>query len=260
MKHNCPNCNRVVNGNFCSNCGQKKYNRIDKKYIWNELQYTVFHTNKGFLYSVKNLIINPGRTAKEFIDGKRVNHYKPILLAFVLSGISAFISFKIVGLNDIMKEVFSKKELYSELMNNILSFVASYSSFIMLFFVPFFALFSKIAFRKWGQNYYEHVVMNAYMLSFHALVNIIVIYPVIFFTKGNMAIIGPLVFLSIYIIPFVLVWFYKGFYKEHSLQSVILKVLLILLMIFASYMILVFAITFYLYLFEQEALLQQMQN
>ena len=258
MKYNCPNCNRVVNGNFCSNCGQKKYNRIDKKYIWNELQYTVFHTNKGFLYSVKNLIINPGRTAKEFIDGKRVNHYKPLLLAFVLSGISAFISFKIVGLNDIMKEVFSKKELYSELMNNALSFAASYNSFIMLFFVPLLALFSKIAFRKWGQNYYEHVVMNAYMLSFHALVNILVIYPIMFFTKGNTAMIEPLLFLSIYIIPFVLVWFYKGFYKEHSLKSVILKVLLILLMVFISFMFVVVAITIYLVQYQPE-LLQQVQ-
>ena len=260
MKHNCPNCNRVVNGNFCSNCGQKKYNRIDKKYIWDEIQYTVFHTNKGFLYSVKNLIINPGKTAKEFIDGKRVNHYKPILLAFVLSGISAFVSFKIVGLNDIMKEFYSKKELYSELMNNAISFATSYNSFIMLFFVPFLALFSKIAFRKWGQNYYEHVVMNAYMLSFHALVNIIVIYPVLFFTKGNPEIVEHLLFLSIYIIPLVLVWFYKWFYKEHSLKSVIFRVLLILLMIFAGYMILVLAFAFYLILYEQEALLQQMQN
>jgi Protein of unknown function (DUF3667). len=259
MKYICPNCNCVVNGYFCSNCGQKKYKRIDRKYIWEELQYTVFHTNKGFLYSVKNLIVNPGRTAKEFIDGKRVNHYKPILLAFVLSGISAFISFKVVGLNDIMKEVFSKKELYSELMNNVLSFVTSYSSFMMLFFVPFLALFSKIAFRKWGQNYYEHVVMNAYMLSFHALVNIIVIYPIMFFTKGNTAIIGYFVFLSIYIIPFVLVWFYKGFYKEHSLKSVILKVLLILLMIFVGYMFVVFALATYLYLYKPE-MLQQMQN
>jgi hypothetical protein len=53
MEKNCPNCNRVITGNFCSNCGQKKYKRIDKKYIWEEIQYTILHTNKGFLYSVK---------------------------------------------------------------------------------------------------------------------------------------------------------------------------------------------------------------
>ena len=259
MKYNCPNCNQVVDGNFCSNCGQKKYKRIDRKYIWEELQYTVFHTNKGFLYSVKNVIKNPGKTAREYIEGKRVSHYKPILLAFVLSGISAFISFKIVGLNEIMKEIYSSKGMYSDLMSDLMSFVASYSSFIMLFFIPVFALFSKIAFKKWGHNYYEHIIMNAYFLSFHALVNIIVIYPLMFLMKSNIEAMGPLPFLSLLVIPFIMVWFCKGFYNEHSLKSIILKVLLILFMLFIGYILLVFAVAFYLILSEQE-ILQQMAN
>lgn len=71
MENNCPNCNRVITGNFCSNCGQKKYKRIDKNYIWEEIQYTILHTNKGFLYSVKEIIKNPGKTAREYLDGNR---------------------------------------------------------------------------------------------------------------------------------------------------------------------------------------------
>ena len=98
MENICKNCNQVITENFCANCGQKKYKKIDKKYIWDELQYTVFHTNKGLLYSVKNILKNPGKTAKEFIDGNRVNHYKPILLVFVLSGIATFISFKVLSM------------------------------------------------------------------------------------------------------------------------------------------------------------------
>lgn len=54
MAQTCLNCGNPVMDNYCSNCGQKKFKRIDKKYIWDELQYTVFHTNKGFLYSIKN--------------------------------------------------------------------------------------------------------------------------------------------------------------------------------------------------------------
>ncbi len=84
MESNCKNCNEIIVENFCGNCGQKTYKRIDKKYIWDEIQYTLLHTNKGFLYSVKNILKNPGKTAREFINGDRVNHYKPILLAFAL--------------------------------------------------------------------------------------------------------------------------------------------------------------------------------
>ena len=83
MDQNCQNCSTLILNNFCDNCGQKKFKKIDRKYIWDEIQYTFLHTNKGFLYSVKNIIKNPGKTARAFIDGNRVNHYKPILLVFV---------------------------------------------------------------------------------------------------------------------------------------------------------------------------------
>ena len=63
----CFNCGNSVTENYCAHCGQKKYSRIDKKYIVNELQDTILQTNKGFLFSLKNILKNPGRTAKEFI-------------------------------------------------------------------------------------------------------------------------------------------------------------------------------------------------
>ena len=106
MENICLNCIDPITENFCTNYGQKKYKRIDRNYLIDELQYSVIHTNKIFLYSIKNSIKNPGKTAKEFIDGNRINHYKPVGLAFILSGISAFISYKIIGLNGIMKSYY----------------------------------------------------------------------------------------------------------------------------------------------------------
>ncbi len=229
MEDICKNCNQLIIENFCGNCGQKKFKRINKKYISDEVQYTFLHTNKGFLYSVKNIIKNPGKTAREFIEGNRVNHYKPILLAFVLSGISAFISYKIIGLKEIMSEYYSKQHLNSQFMNDYMSFTSSYNSFIMLLLIPCFALVTKLAFRKWGQNYYEHVVMNAYILSFYTLVNIIILYPVIYFMKSNVDSIIPMTSISMLAMPFILVWFFKEFYSSKSLKSIIGRVLLIIL-------------------------------
>ena len=111
MEDNCKNCETLITGNFCSNCGQKKYKRIDRKYLIDELQYTVLHTNKGFFYSVKKILRNPGKTAKEFIEGSRVNHYKPILLTFLLIGISTFISFKFLDTTRMMKEYYASLKM-----------------------------------------------------------------------------------------------------------------------------------------------------
>jgi hypothetical protein len=237
----CQNCISAVTDTFCSFCGQKKYKRIDRKYIWDEVQYTVFHANKGLLYSIKSIIKNPGKTAREFIDGNRVNHYKPILLVFVLSGISTFMSFKVIGFDKIMKTYYSNQNGDTDFISNYMSFVSSYNSIIMLFFIPFFAIFTKLAFRKWGHNYYEHIVMNAFGLSCYIIISNLVIYPILYFVKNNTNLFMLITNLSILPVPFIMTWFYKDFYKDKKIRSIIWRVLLILFGVFICMMILTIA-------------------
>ncbi len=92
-------CGNLITENFCGNCGQRKNKRINKTYILDELQDLYAHTNKGFYYTLKKTAINPGKTAREFIEGSRVNHYKPLMFALALSGIASFLSYQVIGLN-----------------------------------------------------------------------------------------------------------------------------------------------------------------
>lgn len=239
MAEICQNCNGIIAESFCGNCGQKKYKRIDRKYLWDEIQYTLLHTNKGFLFSVKNILKNPGKTAKDFIDGNRVNHYKPILLVFVLSGISAFISYKILGFKEVMGLYFSQKHMNSKVMIDFMSFVSSYNSIIMLLLIPLFAITTKIAFRKWNNNYYEHIVMNAYISSYYTLVTIIFIYPILFFFKSSVGIFGAITEASMLLILPILIWFFREFYKEKAFKSVLLRVFGVLGITILGYFILI---------------------
>ena len=136
MENNCLNCNHNIIENFCSNCGQKSFKRINKKYILDELQYTLIHTNKGFLYTIKNLIKNPGKTARVFIEGDRINHYKPISLLFILSSISSVLMFKLLNMNTISAQYYSKQKMSSLMMNDFSAFTSSYYSFIMMLLIP----------------------------------------------------------------------------------------------------------------------------
>ncbi len=240
MTENCRNCAETITGKFCNNCGQKRYTRINKKYILDEVQYTFLHMNKGLLYSIKNILKNPGKTAKEFIDGNRVNHYKPILLTFVLSGIATFLSYKVLGLKEILSAYYADKHMNSELMGDMMTLISSYNSIIMILLIPFFALTTKIAFRKWGHNYYEHLVMNSYILSCYTLISIIFIYPVMFFFRHS----SPNIFFnisqfSILLVPVILVWFFKEFYADKTLKSIILKVLAIIGLTLLGYLLLI---------------------
>jgi hypothetical protein len=223
MENSCPNCNHLIIENFCSNCGQKKYKRIDKKYVLDEIQYTLLHTNKGLFYSLKKLIKSPGTTAKEYIAGNRVNHYKPILLVFLLSGISAFISYKLLGFGEIINDFNAQKYGNSEFLGDLMSFTSNYTAILMLMMVPVFALTTKLLYRKWGHNYYEHIVMNCYILAAFTLISMIIVYPIMFFLKDS-----PDSFLTIsqipfLIVPFVLVWFFRGFYGEKPVKSIVLR-------------------------------------
>lgn len=244
MAENCKNCDEIISASFCGNCGQKKFKRIDKKYIWDEIQYTILHTNKGFLYSVKNTLINPGKTAREYIDGNRVNHYKPILLTFVLSGLSTFLSYKVLNFKEMMDVYFSKQNLNSPAMVDSMAFVSSYNSIVMLILVPFFALATKIAFRKWGHNYYEHVVINAYVLSFYTLAIMILVYPFMFFFRHSPDMFLNLMGFAFLLTPVILVWFFKEFYKDKPLTSIVLKVLGTLLLVVLGYIALIILVGF----------------
>lgn len=242
MESNCTNCGAVITQNFCANCGQKKFKRIDKKYLFDELQYTVLHTNKGFLYSVKRLIQNPGKTARTFVDGNRVNHYKPILLVFVLSGISAFISFKLIGFNHIMESYYEQQKLASPMMKDFSTIWSTYNSLIMLMLIPLFSVFTILFFRKWGHNFYEHVVMNAYILAFYTICSIVLVYPVLYLVKDNTATFFTITSYSILILPAAMSWFYKGFYPEKKWWPIIGRVLLVNVSILLVYLIFVIVI------------------
>lgn len=221
VEQSCLNCDYTIDENFCSHCGQKRFKRIDKKYVTDEIQYLLIHTNKGFLYTIKKLVKNPGKTAREFIDGNRVNHYKPLLLTFILSGISAFISFKIVGMDKIMREVLTGNHLNSPFMNDYMTISTSYNSIIMLALIPLFAFTSWIAFHKWKNNYYEHIVMNAYILSTYLITIIVFLYPILYFSKNNPIIFTNIATYSIFIVPIILIWFFKGYYVEKSVKQVV---------------------------------------
>ena len=66
---NCSSCGTTVNGNYCTECGQKKFKRIDHTYVFDEVKSFAYYTEKGFFYSVKNIILNPGKNSQKISGG-----------------------------------------------------------------------------------------------------------------------------------------------------------------------------------------------
>lgn len=225
---NCKNCNTIITDKFCGACGQKKYSRIDKNYLKDEIQYTLLHTNKGFFHTIKMLLKNPGKMARSFVEGSRVNHYKPILLVFVLGGLSTAISFKFLNLTEMMSTLYQDMSPdVAKVQTKVYKVMTNYMSFVNLAMIPFFALLTKIVFRKWGQNYWEHIVMNAYFYSFNTLCTILIFYPILYFCLGNPQLYMQITSASFFFTFVLLAWFYKGFYIEKPFKSILIRILAI---------------------------------
>jgi hypothetical protein len=88
---NCKNCSQIINGNFCTHCGQStKVDRINLSNFLSELSEGIFQINKGLFYSVKELFLRPEYNIRAYLNGKIKNHFKPIAYVFILSTVTIF--------------------------------------------------------------------------------------------------------------------------------------------------------------------------
>lgn len=103
----CQNCEKLLSGNFCSNCGQKSsVSEITLSNLLNEFTESVFQFNSGFPFTVKELFKRPGKSIKDFLNGKKKNHFKPIGYVLLLSTVNFLIT-KATNQNTIVDDLIS---------------------------------------------------------------------------------------------------------------------------------------------------------
>lgn len=92
----CANCGRPIDGpeqNFCPVCGQRTpVHRINWHFLGHELQHGIFHVDGGIIYSLRQLLTRPGHTIREYIRGRRVPHFKPVLMIMILGAVVTVLS------------------------------------------------------------------------------------------------------------------------------------------------------------------------
>lgn len=245
---NCKNCNTVFSGNYCPECGQKaKTTTIDAHYLKDEFKYTILHLNNGFFYTTKQLFTRPGHSTREFIEGKRIKHYKPVLFLFVLAGLYGFLLHYLdVGF---MIPANDKGAAASAKMSE---WMASHYSLIELIYLPITAFASWLGFRKWGYNYFEHLIINAYGAGLRLAVNIL-LFPILFLIKNPLVYMmwsGILTTLTLLMTG----WLYMQFFANRPLGPTILRMILtgIYLSVFTILMVMI-GMYFYLTMIHQPA-------
>lgn len=244
MHHNlCKNCEHTFEGNFCSNCGQKTNTvRLNWHFIKEELQYTFLHVNKGFLYSIKELLTRPGDTVREFLEGKRIKHYKPILLVFILAGLSGFLSLYIEM--DYSQMVAEKNEITDQIPK-IIHWLFGHYALFELTLIPLLSIWSWLSFKKYGYNYIENIIINCFASAQRLIIGIAAAPILLLVDSKYTMIVATYLSIPIYLAT---IWLYLQLYKKHAIGDVIVRLLLFgFLAMITFFIVLILGLFCYIY-------------
>lgn len=166
---NCKNCNTQFEGKHCPECGQKaKTGRITFAQVFKDFRQQVFHFEAGFLFTIKELLLRPGLSIREYLEGKRVRHIKPLKFALWATAIS-FVMFHFLGNDEVFIQNINNQHPESikspAVSEKLSAFLFANPSLIQLLIIPTIAFSSWLLFRKRGYNYAEHIVICAFLLG-----------------------------------------------------------------------------------------------
>lgn len=155
--HKCKSCGFSATGNYCGNCGQSfKTKRISIKELSRELFHFFTHIEKGFFYTLKQLIVAPGHMQLTYIEGKRIIHQKPFSMFLLCGTITAL--FRYWVFNAVTK--YYHADIISEA-----TFFHEYLVITYITLIPIYVLITYLLFYKSGYNYAEVGVMMLYTIS-----------------------------------------------------------------------------------------------
>ena len=82
----CLNCGAEVMGSYCHVCGQPVgTGRLSMRQVASDGVQSLLRLNRGFLYTVGNLLIRPWKVIADYIHGKRVRYTAPVALLVLLA-------------------------------------------------------------------------------------------------------------------------------------------------------------------------------
>lgn len=204
----CLQCDSEVTTAYCKICGQKaSTHRFSfKEVVIADFMYGIFHADKGFLYTLKELTTRPGHSIREYINGKRAMHFSYFSLLIFLVTISfLIIQFAEINIADIYEK--NGQGVFSEVHD----FYHKYPKGYLLLSIPIYSLFSFVFFLKSGLNYAENIVLNCYRTASEYFFTIL-FYIACIFIK-NIDLISVLYIGLQILILLYMVWFYYQFFS-----------------------------------------------
>lgn len=216
---------------YCGRCGQKgKVERITLLFIWHEIVHFFTHLEKGFLFTSWSMLIRPGVTAKNFIEGKRKPYQRPV--SYILIWTAVYILFlywleKWFGQN----VVINYKEYFGP--GATTRFAISNLSIVLAILIPFQALYLWLLVTKKKYYYVETIIAVIYSLGTLIMLQF-VFAVVVFFIHLISGVSVDLQYSDPVKILYIL-WFMVDFIKLYTVKLKLLRVIGYVILAFGTF-------------------------
>src|SRR6187431_2004260 len=184
MNITCKNCHQTFKGHYCSNCGQTaETHPINLHFLWHDIQHGLFHFDNGISYTAKQLFTRPGHSIREFLEGKRIKHFKPISLVMVLA--TAYVALiHLLHIDLIVKPSGPVTDGANINAEKIAEWLQEHFAWITLAFIPIHTIGTTIAFRKQAYNFFEYFILNTYKAAQKLYISLLFI-PIFYYYSGT---------------------------------------------------------------------------
>ncbi|WP_278554826.1 DUF3667 domain-containing protein [Elizabethkingia bruuniana] len=220
MTNNCLNCNEEIAGKFCSNCSQPtSTHRFSLSHVFkHDFVHGIFHFDKGFFFTIKELFTRPGHSIREYVQGKRVKHFNYFATVLLLLAIIYFVK---------KWTKIESSDLFDNNVKGLLKVQKDYSKITVFFNIPIIAFISFLLFKRSKQNYTENLVLNMYLLC--GLTAISLVLPIcMIFTDNKEFLFVVNYFVTVLVFLYIIIFYYQFFsvfnYKKYDL---IIRIILI---------------------------------
>lgn len=163
---NCKHCQKEMHGPFCAHCGRpRELKRINGAYILAEMA-SVFNFERGILFSVKELLIRPGRSVHTFILDDRARLVKPLVFLLICSlvytGGLQYLNYEDAYVNYSFEEGSATGTIFDWITQNY-----GYANILMAVLI---AMWIKLLFRKHHYNYFEVLILLCFLIGVGMLI------------------------------------------------------------------------------------------
>ena len=198
----CANCDAAIlpTQNYCANCGQKACTpRLTLHEIGEEFVHALAHVDRSVLSLIRQLLVNPGFVALEYVSGRRKRYFGPFAFLVVTVAFSSAV-FAISGFQVVA----------ADSPNTLVEFLQHHVNLLVFADVPILAAFCRLVGFSERFNYAEYLVLASYTGGIHMLFYSLIEVPVWYVFRADAEVLSRLFYVSLAIGP---LYFAYGMYQ-----------------------------------------------